>query len=362
MKRNDSAVAIIARCMVMCMMAVFALTKCAFAASDADAGAQKTVSVQVDSLREFVQRIGRLASSMTNEYACASKCCKEQFYSQLTPPFALAVGYCKKVAAKYIPEYKALRVDVEKADISPDAKDSLLRQIDNVLSRLKKTQEIQVEDLIGKVLDSSWAKCQDDGVERGWSPLALSLVPACEFPNREKDVYGIRLNLIGGTHHDVAGVDVGGIFNYTSNCLHGVQAAGLVNVSRGMNGMQVAGLFDGARVATGMQGAAIANIAGEAKGLQMAAVNIAFRMQGCQISGSGGYMVVGTGAQIACWANLADKFKGFQCGTLNIGGDVKGLQLGVVNVADTMSGCQIGLCNVIKKSALPFLPVVNMSF
>jgi len=361
MKRNDSADAIMARCMVMCMMAVFVLTKCAFAASDADVSAKKTDSVQADRLSELVQRCKNLASSMTNE------CTRTPKYSicLLRPPLTAIICNGRKVAEKYILEYNALRADVEKTSVPTrcqDAKNSLLSQIDMMLSELRKIHEMRIEDMVGKILDKLEADGKDEDVERGWSPLALSLVPACEFPNREKDVYGIRLNLVGGSHHDIAGLDVGGIFNYASNCLHGVQAAGLVSYSREINGLQFAGLLDGACLATGMQGAALINFAGEAKGVQVAVVNIAAKMHGCQISGSCGYMVVGTGAQFAGWANLADKFKGVQCGTLNIGGEVKGLQLGVLNVADTMSGCQIGLCNVIRNSALPILPVVNMSF
>ena len=361
-KRNDSTIEIAARCLAVCMIASFSLADCAFAASITGVKAENTRFSRDNGLCELRRRHERLMLNMTNAVTTARK-----EISPFTPPFSATLYPTKKVAANGIREYLALRTDVEKADVPIELsgdKNSLLKQIDINLLKLKKVEEVKVEDLVEISLQNLRATCKDDGSVRGWSPLALSLVPACEFPDRGANVYGIRLNMIGGSHHDMVGVDVGCIFNSVSNCLDGIQIAGLVNGSRGIiEGMQFAGLFNGARFMVGMQGAAGVNFTGESDGIQASGlINIALKMRGCQIAGSGNYAALGKGCQFAGWGNLADKFEGVECGALNIAGDFEGLQIGVVNVANTMSGCQIGLCNVIKTSPMPVLPVVNMFF
>ena len=356
-KRNDSVIAIAAKCLAVCMMAAFALADCAFAASIPCVKAE----IANNRLSELKCRHERLLVDMTNAVTTARK-----EISLFTPPFSAILYPTKKAAANCIRECLALRTDVEKADVpieSSEAKNLLLKQIDASLLNLKKVEAMKVEDLVEMSLRSLRVPYEDDDSARGWSPLALSLVPACEFPDRGANVYGIRLNVIGGSHHDMVGADVGCIFNSVSNYLDGVQIAGLVNFSRGIEGLQFAGLFNGAYSMVGMQGAAVINFTGESDGLQASGLgNIALKMRGCQIAGSGNYSAWGKGCQFAGWANLADKFEGVECGALNIAGDFEGLQIGVVNVANTMSGCQIGLCNVIKTSSMPVLPVVNMFF
>ena len=360
-KRNDSAVATAARCLAACMMAALALADCAIAAPDVAAKAEGKCASSDKRLCELRRRCDRLVQNMDDALVSARK-----EISPFSPPFAANLCAAKKVAADSIREFQALRADVEQEDVPAELSESkalLLEQIGAKLSKLKETEGMTVEDVVEMVLRNLRATCKNDDIVRGWSPLAFSLVPACEFPGRRADVYGIRLNLIGGSHHDVAGVDVGSIFNSVSNCLDGVQMAGLVNVSGETRGMQFAGLFNGARRIAGMQCAGVIDFAGESYGIQAAGlVNIALRMQGCQIAGSSNYAALGDGCQLAGWANLADKLEGVQLGAINIGEDVNGLQIGVLNVANAMSGCQIGLCNVIKTSPVPVLPVVNMSF
>ena len=309
-RRNVSTVVITARCLAFCMIASFAIADCALAQSDAGA---------------------------------------------------------KAVAEDGIREHLALRADVDKEDVPTELSQSkalLLEQIEAKLAKRKKAEEMTVEDVVEMGLRDSHATCKDDDAVRGWSPLALSLVPAFEFPCKGADVYGIRLNLIGGSHHDITGVDVGSIFNSVSNCLDGVQIAGLVNASQGTSGMQFAGLLNVAHFIAGMQCAGGINFAGESDGIQAAGLgNITLKMRGCQIAAGGGNCaVLGKGCQLAGWVNLTDKFEGVQLGAINIGKDVGGVQIGVVNVAITMSGCQIGLCNVIKTSPIPVCPVLNMCF
>jgi len=359
--RNGSAIAMAAKWLAVCMMASFALADCALAASITGVKAEDARLSCDNRLCELKQRHERLLVDMTNAVMTARK-----ETSRFTPPFSAILYPTKMAAANCIRECLALRTDVEKADVpieSSEAKSLLLKQIDTSLLNLKKVEEMKVEDLVEMSLRGLRAPCEDDDSARGWSPLALSLVPACEFPNRGANVYGLRLNVIGGSHHDMVGVDLGCIFNSVSNCLEGVQVAGLVNYSREVAGLQFAGLFNGAYSMVGMQGSAVINFTGETDGLQASGlVNIALKMRGCQIAGSGNYSAWGKGCQFAGWANLADKFEGVECGVLNITGDFEGLQIGAVNVANTMSGCQIGLCNVIKTSPIPVLPVVNLCF
>lgn len=361
MKRNVSDIAPAAMCLAACMMAAFALADCAIAAPDVAAKAEDKCASSDKRLCELRRRCDRLVQNMDDALVSARKETRP-----FTPPLSASLCAAKKVAAEGIREFQALRADVEKEDVPAELSESktlLLKQIEAKLSKLKETEEMTVEDVVEMGLRGSHATCKEDDTARGWSPLALSLVPACEFPCRNADVYGIRLNLIGGSHHDVTGLDVGSIFNSASNCLDGVQIAGLVNFSRRTRGMQFAGLFNGAHFMSGMQCAGGINFVGESNGIQMSGLlNIAMKMHGCQIAGSSNFAALGSGCQLAGWANLADKLDGVQLSAINIGEDVKGLQIGVLNVVNTMSGCQIGLCNVIKTSPMPVLPVVNMFF
>ncbi len=314
------------------------------------------------------------------------------------------------VGTNYLPRCMALRADVEK--MPPDgSQEALLAKIDMIMTMLEKFRDRDAGGLVEMALQ----KCSNEGgavehVGTGWSPLALSLVSSCEFPGEDKDVYGFRLNLLGGHHHNVGCVDVGGVYNAVFNGMYGVQVGGLCNfVANGTVGGQVSGFVNiGGWGLDGLQVGGLFNAAGDVVGVQAAGLfNLCLRTSGCQVSGSGNFAGVVHGCQIggaggnialelegmqiagemnsayrlkglqcsgiinSCSVldgmqlsaiNLSDDCSGFQLGVFNKSTTMAGVQIGLVNYATTMLGIQVGVCNIIRSSPAPILPVVNMSF
>ena len=142
-----------------------------------------------------------------------------------------------------------------------------------------------------------------DAWQGDWSPLSISIVPAVEWPPADWDVYGLRLSIFVGKHHDVGGIDVGAIASLADGDVIGLQTSGIF--SRANNGLS-----------------------------------------GCQISP----------------LSFAGTLEGIQIGVFNRVEGVFGLQVGVVNYAYQANGVQLGLINIIADSELPILPVVNIGF
>ena len=135
-----------------------------------------------------------------------------------------------------------------------------------------------------------------------WSPIALSFAPAVEVPSEGWDVFGLRLNLLVGSHHDVVGLDVGGVASL-QNSFGGIQCAGIYS--------KTDDLF------------------------------------------------VGFGVSVL---NFTGTLQGMQVGLFNTAEELNGLQIGIVNHAYQAQGVQIGLVNLIDDSTLPIMPFVNMGF
>lgn len=351
------------------------------------------------------RRFEKLAEEIRRDFVMILSKAREEKYLSMIDLAGFIVEPFESVGTNYLPRLMALRADVEK--MKPDTlRDTLLAKIDTPLTFLEKCRGRDIEGIVD-LIHTKFKKA-DSSETQGWHPLALSIVSACGIPSGENDVYGIRLNLFGGTHHDVAGIDVGGFCNSVSNGLYGVQFAGLCNIGAyDTCGMQFAGLVNiGGWELVGMQSSGLFNLAGDVCGGQFGLFNIGSRVKGSQISGGGNIAAivkgcqVGVGGNIAlvmdgvqiagelnsvyrlrglqCSAivnsgnildgmqlsaiNLSDDCRGVQIGIINKGTDVAGLQIGVLNCANTMSGCQMGLCNVIKTSAVPVLPIVNMNF
>ena len=353
----------------------------------------------------------KLTTEIGRDFAAVISRAQEKKYSAMLDLAGFIVEPLESVGVNYLPRCRALRAEIEK--MRPDgAREVLLAKLAATANMLEKFQNRDVEGfvdlLVGKIKGGiNWVDCN---VGKGSSPLAISLVSACEFPSPEQDIYGIRLNLFGGTHHDVSGIDVGVLCNFVSNGVYGVQVGGLVNaVPHETWGVQFAGLVNIAGMEfTGMQAAGLLNIAGDVCGAQLSGLgNIGLRVDGLQISGGGnlaaivkGCQIGGTGGNVALTVgglqvsgvlNSAYRLRGLQCsavansgnildgvqlsainyasaccgvqiGAFNKCTDMAGLQIGIVNYVNTMAGCQIGICNVIKSSSVPILPVVNMSF
>lgn len=128
------------------------------------------------------------------------------------------------------------------------------------------------------------------------------------------------INLIGGYHGGLNGLEIGTLYNYNKEYTSGFQIAGLVNATGGYSeGIGIAGLINYAsKDMSGIQAAGVGNISNDdLEGLQAAG---AFNYAGGNISGLQG----------ALGANIAH-------------GSVEGIQVsGLFNLArDQMSGLQV---------------------
>ena len=343
----------------------------------------------------YMELMSEFATEVTNELAIVREAANTGTIKQRLMRFSCVLDCQKKVAAKYVPLIKAARAEAE-ATVVPnellESKGALLSEMDGQIDRLIKFEGLELEETVDAAMHSERKERKDDSVVHDCIPVAVSILPNLEFPSKEKSVCGIRINVVGGSHVDVAWMDLGGVFNYASRETCGVQFAGVCNVGPNVaEGIQFAGLANGCESLVGLQGAAGCNIAGEGNGVQMSGLlNFSFKMRGCQISCCGNYAPIGNGCQVG-WSNIAEKMNGIQLGGgLNAGNDLeglqlaafnwagrcrgvqigavnrceeaKGLQIGVVNYADAVSGCQIGAFNVIATSSVPFLPIFNMNF
>ncbi len=154
-------------------------------------------------------------------------------------------------------------------------------------------------------------------------PLRISLLPyvGVGSPASHEDVISpFSFNIIGGVARRVEGVELGSVFNITTERFRGLQMAGVTNIVRGpFQGAQMAGVLNVVRGP--MQGAQLAGVA-----------NVASRVEGYQ------------GAGIA---NIAQTVDGAQISLFNVAKEVDGVQLGLLNFADHVDGTSIGLLSVV---------------
>ena len=152
-------------------------------------------------------------------------------------------------------------------------------------------------------------------------------------PGENYSVYGVSANLIATVVENVYGIQVAYAFSVVKREMYGLQI-GLAALSNDMCGLQI--------------GPLVAYAEKHADVLQLAGV---FAFAGTSMSG----------AQLAAFTRTED-LHGVQIGVWNVATTASGMQIGAINYADSMSGIQIGAINIIKNSAVPFFPVVNMHF
>jgi hypothetical protein len=102
------------------------------------------------------------------------------------------------------------------------------------------------------------------------TPLALSLFSPIEVPWGERNVRGLRLNLLYGNTRNLSGLDIG-LWNTTTVTMTGWQLGG-VNTSGYTRGLQT-GAFNCAARLRGLQ-VGLFNYADSASGLQIGLINI----------------------------------------------------------------------------------------
>lgn len=198
--------------------------------------------------------------------------------------------------------------------------------------------------LTGFALIPGHSVAQDDqGNDLEYRKWRITLFPPLSTNGVEAPNYTARysINILGGYHGGLDGVEVGGLINYNKYYASGFQLAGLGNITKGeLEGINLAGIgnFSGSDM-TGIQFSGITNFSvGKLEGIQFAG---AANMSGGNVSG----------IQLSGFANIAKKdIEGLQgSGLFNASyGDMSGMQLaGITNVAkESIEGLQVaGILN-----------------
>ena len=193
-----------------------------------------------------------------------------------------------------------------------------------------------------------------------WSPVEVSLVTPVQAPDRDYDIYGLRLNLIYGESKDVYGVDLG-IVNRTKGDFRGVELGGVNIADDTMYGVQL-GLVN-------WNWNDSATWSDRSIGFQWGFINKSDTFCGFQDGLLNISMNSFTGWEYG-FVNYAHDVTGLQSGVLLIfgvnfaTGAVNGCQIGLLNYAANMeSGVQIGILNFISRGGFfPVFPIVNGTF
>ncbi len=218
---------------------------------------------------------------------------------------------------------------------------------------------------------------EDDGAY----PVQASLYPTLQLVPYDRDVTGVRLNLIG-VNRNMTGVDVG-VINQSDESFRGV-GVGVVNLCQGdvgglsigfinhvngdmvgFQGIPVLSFWNALNVVhgkiTGIQGG-LYNQAHEISGLQGGLFNVGYQAKGGQI-GLYNYSDTFGGVQLGIINIAYEEAHGLQVGLYNGTGHFRGLQIGIVNQTQTLEGLQLGLVNAVsQKESLPVMVFANWQF
>jgi len=195
-------------------------------------------------------------------------------------------------------------------------------------------------------------------IKNGWSPFQFSVFNPLQLFNEDKDIVGLRLNLVYGRNADVSGIDLGLGVNSSHN-FTGIQIAGIMNNAAGDPGdfmgigIQIACLGNTTDHLYGIQIGGLGNgVTNDATGIQIGLVgNVASTVKGIQI---GGLYNFNNGKN--------SSITGIQIGTFNYSDNVTGIQVGLYNECINMRGIQVGILNHIEKGYMRFMPIINAKF
>ena len=211
------------------------------------------------------------------------------------------------------------------------------------------------------------AEVEEEGAV-GWTPVAITLASPDQLPwgSHKWDVFGLNLGVIWTDAPKMYGLDVTGIASATRDDLRGVKISALCNwndadvyglrTTVGGNfcwgteyGVDV-GLFAVRNDMWGVDVEFVGSYQDEFHGVQVAGLaNVSQKM--CY------------GAGIAIGCNWATSMYGFDLALFNYTKELHGCQLGVVNFADYCPwGFQIGIINIIMSNQWKVLPIVNGYF
>jgi hypothetical protein len=188
------------------------------------------------------------------------------------------------------------------------------------------------------------------GCASSWSPVGVGLWPSVQFPDKDEDVYGVRLSLLAAENSDVVGLDVS-LGTNVCDSVTGLQIALFRNDCKDRSaGIQIAGFLNTVLDFTLFN--RHSRFDPRFSGLQVAPVNYAERLNGLQV----GLLNAG----IPC---------GLQIGPVNFGdawrsepGAFRFVQIGIWNHAYSPNGIQIGLVNTADGQKVWFVPFINISW
>lgn len=225
-----------------------------------------------------------------------------------------------------------------------------------------------------------FAELVDANTRYGATPVQVSFWSPLHLPAHDREVSGLRFNLLYGRSKTVRGVDLGlcgsvftgdmkglelSMFNLVDGSVSGVQFAGLANnVARGLSGVQFATILN----ATGADSAglqlALVNHDNAFTGAQIGLVNWSIAdVEGFGLGIANVYRNDFTGCSMGLVNYANGRLSGAQIGLINqIRMSSTGLQLGLFNAAQNHVGAQIGLMNLNIHGALTFFPFVNVNF
>jgi hypothetical protein len=218
----------------------------------------------------------------------------------------------------------------------------------------------------------------------GWTPIQVSLWNPAQLFSENKDVYGLRLNLLYGKNQNLSGIDLGGynavegvqegaqlgLFNFSKDArgvnlgvlnyafaLKGIQMGGVNYSEADVSGVQTglilnsSDLLRGAQIHAGIIGNVATDVSGGQVDLSVPLLgfNYADSVEGIQVDAFGFNFVSGT-----VW--------GIQIGPYNTAREVHGVQIGLFNFCEKMYGVQFGLLNSITRQKPSMMPIFNVGF
>ena len=225
------------------------------------------------------------------------------------------------------------------------------------------------------------------------NPLSTNGLDAMDYTTKDS------INILGGAHVGLDGVEFGGLFNYNRYYASGIQLAGFANLSTGpMEGVQIAGFLNGSkddlsglqisgfanlaersasglqvsgfingsrdgldglfvagglniteRNASGLYAAGIGNIAGQnLDGMIISGVFTASKgsISGFAVSGISNSSQTMDGLAAAGLLNVSRKMSGMQAAPINIARSASGVQIGLINLAREFEGAPVGLISL----------------
>ena len=219
----------------------------------------------------------------------------------------------------------------------------------------------------------------EDEVARVPTPVQISFASPLQLPPFQRDVWGLRANILFGLSGDVYGLDAGLIgaadgdfggvsaqgFNLAGGSAGGIQLGAVGNyVGKNFYGLQAGGILNiDVLAAYGVQFGAV-NIDREFTGLRLGLVDYSHDIfDGWQFAAVNVNMADTIGASWSAINYARGNLTGAQIGLFNsIGGSASGFQLGVFNAAADLTGVQIGVLNLNVASSLPIMAVLNARF